>query len=245
MFPSLPATFRGSVVITTTLPGNYCVAWTLGTDLGVLASYPPSGLSWPISHYQRIWKVWEKVLNAALVNFPSVTAPRLVIDYSSGQINSFAVVNLNEVHIFINLAELISDSESELAVVVGHEIGHIIQGKLGVVVIPSNIEQDADQYGAFLALSAGYDPYGAAGALAKLYMASGQAGLLAQDFDNLLSGAGLDPHGSFNNRLAVIFVVMQSVCATPQLQGFCALYKSVVHPHLPPLAPLVKDPPAP
>jgi hypothetical protein len=61
---------------------------------------------------------------------------------------------------------------------------------------------------------AGYDPYGAAGALAKLYMASGTAGLVAQNFDNI-SG---DVHGSFNNRLALIFQVMQSMCSLPSMQ---------------------------
>src|SRR5206468_3015419 len=161
---------------------------TLSTDLGVLASYPPSGVGWPVSHYERIWKVWQKVLNVAAANFPLGTPPKLVIDPTTGRINSFANPSLNEVHIFMNLAELISDSESELSFVVGHEMGHIIQARIGrLVFIPTNIELDADQYGMLLSLSAGYDPYGAAGALSKLAMASGDASLVAQDFDNLQS----------------------------------------------------------
>ena len=237
LFPSLPPTFRGSVLITTSGSNNF-VAWTLSGDLGVLASYPPSNLGWPVSQYERIWKVWQKVLNVAAANFPLGPPPKLVIDFSTSQINSFANPSLNEVHIFMNLAELISDSESELSFVVAHEMGHILQARIGTLIFPTNIELDADQYGMLLSLVAGYDPYGAAGALSKLAMASGQAGLLDQNFDNLTATVGLDLHGSFNNRLELIFLVMQTICAMPQYNGFCTLYKSIIHPHLPAIAPL-------
>lgn len=241
MFPTVPATFHGTVLIGYGAPrifATYCVAWTLSTDLGVLASYPTSGLNWPVSQYERILKVWWKILNVAVATFPLGNLPTLVVDYSTGQINSFANATLNEVHIFMNLAELISDSESELGFVVGHEIGHIIQARINrLQFVPSNREQDADQYGMLLSLVAGYDPYGAAGALAKLSMASGDASLLDQAFDNLFETVGLDLHGSFNNRLSLIFLNMQSICASPQYHSFCATYKSVIHPHLPAFAP--------
>ena len=239
VFPGLGSTFRGTITISPTLPRTYAVAWTLSTDLGVLASYPPSALNWPTSQYERIWKVWEKVLNVATSTFPIGTPPKLVIDLSTGQINSFANPALNEVHIFMNLAELISDSESELSFVVGHEMGHIIQARIGQLsFVPGNPEQDADEYGMLLPLVAGYDPYGAAGALAKLSMASGDSSLISQNFDNYVAAAGLDLHGSFNNRLALIFQAMQTICGTAQFQGFCALYKTAIHPHLPPISPL-------
>ena len=136
----------------------------------------------------------------------------------------------------MNLAELISDSESELAFVVGHELGHIIQNKIQqLAFVPTNVEEEADEYGVFLSLLSGYDPYAGAGALAKLAMASGMAGLVSQVFDNLST----DPHGSFNNRLALMFTYMQAVCALRQAQSGCALYKSIVHPHLPANAPLM------
>jgi predicted Zn-dependent protease len=135
----------------------------------------------------------------------------------------------------MNLAELISDSESELAFVEG-QLGHIIQSNINqLAFVPSNIEEDADEYGVILSLAAGYDPYGGAGALAKLAMASGTAGLVSQVFDNMST----DPHGSFNNRLSVMFTNMQVACSQPQVQSVCALYKSIVHPHLPANAPLI------
>lgn len=237
-FSGIPSTFRGSVIVSTPAPQEF-VAWTLSSDLGVLSSDPPAGLGWPVSQYERIWKVWLKVLNVAGPLYSLNPLPKLVIDNTTDTINSFANPATNEVHIFTNLAELISDSESELSFVVGHEIGHIIQGKVGLRFVPGNPEEDADQYGMLLSLLAGYDPYGAAGALAKLSMASGEAGLLAQNFDSLTSTLGGDPHGSFNDRLALIFSVMQAVCALPQAQAVCAEYKYAVHPHLPASAPLV------
>jgi hypothetical protein len=241
LFPNLSTTFRGSVLIGST--GANFVAWTVSADGGVLSSYPPSGLAWPSSQYERIWKVWMKVLNVAAQNFPLGTPPQLVVDYTTSTINSFADPAHNQVHIFMNVAELISDSESELSFVVAHEMGHIIQAKVGLVIFPSNRELDADQYGMLLSLFAGYDPYGAAGALAKLAMASGSAGLLDQNFDNLAAVVGADLHGSFNNRLALIFDSMQLICAAPQAQNFCAQYKNLVHPHLPPIAPLGSERP--
>jgi Zn-dependent protease with chaperone function len=232
LFPSLPLTFRGSIVITTDV-GNYLVAWSLSADMGVLSSYPPSGLAWPISQYQRIWKAWSKILAATVTLsssglFTLGSAPTLVVDYSTGQINSFANPAQNQVHIFMNLAELISDSESELGFVVGHEVGHIIQSQNNRLILNQlNIEYDADLIGMLLSLGAGYDPYAAAGALAKLSMASGNAGLVDQNFDSLLQTVGVDPHGSFNNRLGLLFAEMQLICSLPQAQPSCSQYKGI------------------
>ena len=170
----------------TQTPSDTFVAWTLSGEAGVLSNYPPAGLAWPVSQYERIWRAWEKIQGAVVVLAPSgvfkmPNPPQLFVDYSTTTINSYAVPSQNAVHIFMNLAELISDSESELGFVVGHETGHIIQYQTGHLIFnTSNIESDADIIGMFLALEAGYDPYGAAGALAKFYMASGTVGLLDQ-----------------------------------------------------------------
>ncbi len=250
IFPSLSSTFRGSILIGTSVPSETLVAWTLSGEAGVLSSYPPSGLAWPISQPERIWRAWWKLLGAAeqlysIAGIKLGTAPTLVIDYSNGQINAYADGSRNQVRIFINLAELISDSESELGFVIGHELGHIIQYQTGKLQFAaSNVEWDADESGMVLSLLAGYDPYAAAGALAKLYMASGAAGLVDQNFDNLLVLYGIDPHGSYNDRLALIFSEMQSLCAIPSIAPSCAQYKSRIHPHLPSIAPLA-DPPSP
>ena len=249
IFPSIPSSFRGSILITTDDPTIFFVAWMLSGDAGVFASYPPAGLGWPVSQYQRIWRAWQKLINAAgqmytLAGIKLGTPPTLVVDYSTGQINSYANGPANEVHIFMNLAELISDSESELGFVIGHEVGHIIQYQTGgPKFVPSDIEWDADEMGMILSLLAGYDPYASAGALAKLAMASGDAALVNQNFDNIALQAGMDLHGSFNDRLALIFSEMQSLCAISSLQSFCTEYKSLIHPHLPSIAPLSRTEP--
>jgi Peptidase family M48 len=241
LFSGLTGTFRGTVVIQTINPATYVVAWTVSGDGGVLSSLPAANLGWPISQAERIRKVFQKVLNAAAQSYPQIVAnpPTLVIDTTTGSINSYADLKANTVHIFLNLAELISDSESELGFVVAHEIGHIIQLRLNKLVFLPNIEFDADVYGLILALEAGYDPYGSAGALSKLSMASGDAGLVSQEFDNING----DPHGSFNNRIAAMFIELQLACSQAQVQTFCAQYKAAIHPHLPPNTPLVQKAP--
>jgi Peptidase family M48 len=236
LFPALPTSFRGTVLMGA--PTSF-VAWTLSADGGVISSYPPGGLDWPVSQYERIWKIWFKVLSSAATGFSLGTPPNLVIDYSAGQINAFANTAANEVHVSLNLAELISDSESELAFIIGHALGHIIQAKTQqLVLVPFNAEADADQYAVLFALGAGFDPYAGAGALGKLLMVSGPGSLLAQNFDNLTT----DPHTSFNNRLPILFTDLQTICSSSTtLQNLCAQYKILIHPDLPSAAPLIES----
>jgi peptidase M48-like protein len=240
---NLPSTFQGSVQLTTPVAAQDFLALTISADGNALSAYPPAGLNWPASQPEIIYKVWSEVLYTANRIVPLNPAPSLVIDPTTSTINAFANPAANQVSIYLNLAELISDSESELAFVLGHELGHILQSKIGLIFVPTNRELDADQHGMLLALLSGYDPYGAAGALAKLAMASGTAGLVDQNFDNLASIVGGDLHGSFNNRLALVFENMQLICSAPQNSATCSNYKSLIHPHLPPIAPLSADRP--
>jgi hypothetical protein len=241
MFPSLPSNFRGTVLIGPAAPNIVnanCVAWTLSADLGVLASYPPSGLFWPVSQTERIWRVWNKVLAAGTASFALKLPPSLMIDQTVGRLNIIANPTLNQVYILMNLAELIGDSDSELSFALGHALGHIIQFRVGALnFFPDDRERDADVYGMVVSWEAGYDPYGAAGVLGKLFMVSGGENMLAQDFD-FLQSAGLDLRTSFGNRLANIYDTLKAGCAIAENQSACAAYKSVVHPHFPLYAPL-------
>jgi hypothetical protein len=237
----LGGAFQGSISIATTAPATYCVAWTLSSDLGVLASYPPGGLSAPVSQPERIQNVWQQVLTVAGAYFPlGNSPPTLVIDPSVGQINTFANASLNEVDIFQNLGELLNGSDSELSYALGHEIGHIIQVRVGrLLLVPTDYEQDADAYGELLSLLAGYDPYAAAGALAKLSGVSGAVDLLAPDFDHLVSMAGVNPNTSLTNRFAVVFQSLQNICAaTSPYLGACNTFRNNFHYHFPASAPL-------
>jgi hypothetical protein len=241
LFPSLPSSFTGSITISPVVPTNNFVAWTLNSDSGALSSLPSGTSRWPISHFDRIWLVYRKVLDAArqltTLLRTDLTSPVPTLNISPDPvINAFASPTGTNGTVQINLAtsELISDSESELAFVVAHELGHIVQFRTHVYNFNTNPEFDADEYGMLLSLIAGYDPYAAAGALAKLNMATGQAGLLAQLFDNF-SG---DLHGSFDNRIAAVFNTISVMCTAPQAASFCAAYKSIVHPHFPGSTPL-------
>jgi hypothetical protein len=219
-------------------PSDEFLAWTMNTDpSGTFSSLPPGGVQPPLSHWDRIWNVYLRVLNAGqsarLIPGP---APELLILYDK-QANAYAK-NGAQVGIFMALSELLGDSDSELAFVVGHELGHIIQQRSGGAQLwhSSNAELDADIWGALFSLLAGYDAYAAAGSLSKLAMATGTAGLLTQLFEDLIPVA--DAHRSFNTRLEVVHDFLVLLCASDIGRPACQDYKRIMHPHLPDSAPL-------
>jgi hypothetical protein len=132
----------------------------------------------------------------------------------------------------LSVSELISDSPSELAFIVGHELGHVAQAQHGATLSIANAEQDADLFAVTLMILAGFDSYGGAGALAKLNLVTGNAGLLAPTFDDLP-----DPRASFTARLNSMFSILNQACALPAVSGACGAEKIVSHPHLPSAAP--------
>ncbi len=241
MFPSLQnLDFDGVLNVRASDPSvDRFVAWTLNGDAsGTLSSLPPGRFMWPQSHPDQIWLAYSRVVNAALSTGILSSVPRLRI-LPERVVNAYARAG-NEVGITLGLAQLVSDSPSELAFALAHEIGHIYQQSNGgrLDLYPGNPEFDADLRGVFLLLGAGYDPYAAAGTLAKLAMATGRAGLAAQFEDQLAA----DAHKSFNTRLEVVFDMLTLACAQSSLRPFCDEYKRIVHPNLPPTVPLVERP---
>ena len=245
LIPNLPTGFTGSVqIFPISAPTDQFLAWTLNVDRGLIATLPPGRLAWPIDHFDRIWLVYRKLLAASPstvasmgisgVNLNASGAVSLLI--SSDQVlNAFGrpgVVQIN-----LSVSQLISDSPSELAFVVAHELGHVAQFQRGRTLFVANVEQDADLFGMLLMLSAGFDPYAGAGALAKLSMVTGQAGLLAATFDDLV-----DPHGSFNTRIDLMFTTLTLACSQPAASAYCGLYRSLIHPNFPGTAPLSVQP---
>lgn len=246
LFPSLPSDFLGSVEIYTEspmlgVPPPLVVAWTLNEDSNLLSTLPSGRLSWPISHVDRIHLVYYRVLGAARRLEPLVFSSPLNLSVRTEPIVNAYARSGTEVGIYVGLSELISDSESELAWVIAHELGHIYQQRTGLRVhYLTNPEFDADIWGTIISLVAGYDPYAAAGALAKLAMATGRAGLTDQFEDQLAA----DAHKSFNTRIDTVYDALTIGCVYPGASTFCTLYKSLIHPHLPPSAPLEEPVPA-
>ena len=233
-FPDLPDDFYGVLQITSANPPQEdFVAWTLNADRGMISALPPGAAEWPVSHWERIRLVYRRIIDTALRLGVLRYEPELIIS-NAPVINAFAWKG-DLILINVALSELISDSPSELAFAIAHEVGHIIQWQLNDQSDdPTNPEFDADIKGTMLALLAGYDPYAAAGTLAKLSMASGRAGLITQFGEQLAP----DAHKSFNTRLERLYDTLVAVCSEPTVQDACKAYKSVVHPHLPPAAPL-------
>jgi hypothetical protein len=244
VLPSLAADFSGSIVITPQIPGDQVLAWTLNVDRGLISTLPSGPLEWPVSHPDRIQLVFKRLLGVAPAllaglgnNLSLQTAPNLVIS-ADISVNAFAN-SKDTVQINLALSELVSDSPSELAFLVAHELAHIAQIRSGAltVLLPNdatNKEADADLIAMILVLSAGYDPDGAAGAIGKLMMANGSAGLVSQFFDNLSDTTVAFSPARINSMLGVI----NSACSYATMSGYCAPYKATIHPHFPGSAPL-------
>lgn len=216
------------------------IAWAYESDdREILTGLPKGAVSFPKSHHDEIWLAFHQTLRSSN-NFTQEIPSNLKLTISTDQeVNAFAR-NGNEIGITLGLAELLGDSPSELAFVIGHELGHIYQQRTQSNAFDENREHDADFWGVLLSLGAGYDPYGAAGALAKLAMATGRASLTNQFFEDVPIA---NAHQSFNTRLSKLFDKISFACTSSvDMAQFCSAYKTIVHPHLPDVSPLtIKD----
>jgi hypothetical protein len=213
------------------------VAWTLYADQsGAISTLPDGKMGWPYSQWERIQRAYIKIVNAGQQIATSLgvnlfSPPAIYLDIGYDRTFKANARPDGRVRITTALAELIGDSESELAFILAHETVHIMQFKAG---LPLD-ETIADKVGMLIALISGYDPYAAAGALSKLYMATGRAGFGAQLFEELYVS---DPHQTYGNRIAAVYDLMVAICSDPQYQPFCSQYKSLIHPDFPPESPL-------
>ena len=219
-----------------TFPDRF-LAWTLNTDGSIMSTLPPGDFPWPISHWDKIWRVWSIVNDAARGLDDSFSTPDgvgLNILFTQ-QVNAFTNGSA-EVDISVAVSELIGDSESELAFALAHQLGHIYQLRNGnQLKFGGNAESDADQWAMAILLAARYDPYAAAGTLAKLAMATNASQLTTQYDGQAAAAANI----SLNARLSGLYAAIQQACAvSPSTVELCATYKGVVHPGLPPTAPL-------
>ena len=225
--PDLPQGFVGTVSIDSE-PAYYFSALALRGDGGVYSSLPGGEAARPVHHYSVIWNVFLRLLS-------TVASEELIPDPHSIEleINEEPVINAyggpGGIQINLALAELLADSESELAFIIGHELGHVYQFRTGEQFYhPGNRELDADVWGLWLSLLSGYDPYAGAGTLAKMEMANGQADLQSQ---YTLEFSRISEHGSFNERLAFIYENIVDLCK--EQQAACTFYRDVFHPHFP------------
>ncbi|MBZ5579430.1 MAG: M48 family metalloprotease [Acidobacteriia bacterium] len=246
---NLPASFSGNVLIAPQTPGQVLLAWAVYADSsGVVSSLPDGRAGFPLAQPDQINTAFVRLVSAYQTYLAPQTsipgfgaAPQLVMssDTSTNAINARAASGTT-VQINLALAELIGDSPSELAFVVGHELGHIYQQRTGEFVwypagsVPDYIEWDADVWGLLSSLIAGYDPYAGAGALGKLGMATGTANLGTQLWEDLQTAT--DAHGSFSTRIDNLTRFLELACGSSQAwQSYCSQYKAGVHPHFPAL----------
>ena len=226
VIPDLPRDFVGTVSISAENAGYLVSALTLRGAGGVYSSLPSGETARPAAHEFVIWNVFSQLRS-------TVASEELIPDPYSIELEILRGWMINAyghrggIGIDLALAELLADSESELAFIIGHELGHVYQFRTGEQRYnPDNAELDADTWGLWLSLLSGYDPYAGAGALAKLAMVHGSAGLISQWLQQITS-----VHGSFNERLDYIYDTIVDICKEQQVA--CNSYRKFFHPHFP------------
>ena len=225
VIPDLPRDFVGTVSIEAKNVG-YFSALTLRGAGGVYFSLPSGEIARPAPHQFVIWNVFSQLRSTVACEglIPDPHTIELEIK-EEPVINAFG--NSGGIQINLALAELLADSESELAFIIGHELGHVYQFTTGEQRFnPDNRELDADVWGLWLSLLSGYDPYAGAGALAKTAMLAGRADLDSQYLQQITS-----VHGSFNERLDYIYDTIVYICKEQQVA--CNSYREFFHPHFP------------
>ena len=223
IIPDLPGDFTGSVLIQASK--GYVSALTLRGEGGVYSSLPSGTAARPASHRHVIENVFRSLVNNGSVraNIPNFEDIELTVT-SEMEISAYAT--RDGVEISLALAELLADSESELAFAIGHELGHVYQFRTGKQDFSRNPELDADAWGVFFAFSSDYDPYAGAGTLAKLEMVSGRADLNSQYLQEITS-----VYLSFNTRLDHIYDTIQDFCDAGE--SACEDFHNIFHPHIP------------
>jgi hypothetical protein len=234
LFAGLPTEFVGTVTLDH--PTQVCfVAWTVNAEGGLMSTLPSGRYPWPPPHWERIWAVFLRILDAAERVLPETFTRPVALEISgAAQINAYAYSTGDRITVNLASSEIYGDAEAELAWMVAHEMGHIIQFRSGKQIFSSNSELDADSWGALLLLGAGYDPYAAAGALGRLQLAAGSPGLLGEFVRTLF-----DPHRSFSTRIDTVLDTLAQVCsASSENRAACSRYRSLFHPDFPTDLPL-------
>ena len=239
--PELPQDFSGTVRLSSTYDPFplYFAALVLRENQGVYSSLPNGAAARPLDHDLVISDVFKRIQRETATDvwdFPNPDDIELNIKYSD-EFNAYGGHAGIDIH--VPLSELLADSESEIAFVVAHEIGHVYQARTGNLFWHQNRELDADAWGVVWSFLAGYDPYAGAGTLAKMNMVLGTADLATQQdrqFEYLLefltAGGEYSLHGSFNERINHIYTFLQDACE--ELQDLCDSYRNIFHPGFPP-----------
>lgn len=243
----VPAGFAGSVIITgqTTQQSVYKpVVWTLGWDAGLNSTLPDGRALMPDDQMSRAMRVFGRMLamahqmgyqvNPQLTLTPG-TGPGGIANASGGVNGSGDFVTM-----YMSMVEMVGDSDGELAFLMAHQIGHVIQchtNGCNMAVdghFAGDPESDADEMGMMLSTAAGYDSYSGAGAYARLQVGNGQMsmgggmmGAGAVVWENMTS---TDPHGFFANRINMMYQVQQRMCTNAKLATNCLVFKNLMHP---------------
>jgi hypothetical protein len=233
-FPGLSGTFQGTISIDATTTGpQYLVAWTLNvSDAGLLSALPSGRYAWPEDQWDRGYKVFYTMLNQVEADYSVGTVNLDMV--ANGRVSASTIIGAaSRIELDYSTAQLTADSEAELAFIIGHELGHVIQAWYGLQGFSTNQELDADGIAIFLMIGAGYDPYAAAGVFGRMQMLSTVPNVLG----DILTDVSVPTHTSFSTRIDNVMTTLQVLCSGSSAST-CQGYKDLIHPDAPGPLPL-------
>jgi hypothetical protein len=234
-FPGLSSTFQGTISIDATTTGpRYLVAWTLNvSDAGLLSALPSGRYAWPEDQWDRGYKVFYTMLNQVEADYLVGTVNLDMV--ATGLVSASTTISgpTSKIQLDYATAQLTADSEAELAFIIGHELGHVIQAWYGLQGFSTNRELDADGISLRLMILAGYDPYAAAGVFGRMQMLSTVPNVLG----DILTDPSVSAHTSFSTRIDNVMTTLQVLCSGSSAST-CQGYKALIHPDAPGALPL-------
>jgi hypothetical protein len=238
LLPDLPANFTGTFRVSGDEAYDFfSVAFSERDASGTLRALRGAKYINPGAQFDNVSLAFRRIITSAQRSFPDLDLDGIGLRLSYERAIDARALNGNEIRINYALAELINDSPGELAFIVGHQVGHILQQRGGALVFNEDPEVDADAWGALLALTAGYDPYGAAGALARLALVTSRPGVV-RTFEGQPAS---ELNRALMNRLGSLYDLLKSVCESSEdAQTSCDIYRYIVRPTVPASLPFSK-----
>lgn len=213
-----------------TLPGDSFVAWTMNADgSGTFSSLPSGAYGRPASHRDRIEQIYSRLMEVGTLLEMFKGTPQLSVT-TGEEVNAF-VENGANVTVSLGLAQVMSESDNELAFVLAHQFGHIFQQQNSNFLLwDDDPEKDANMWAIYFTFFAGYDPYAMPGALGHLVMATGPAALTSVWEKSVRTVA----HVSLKAQLDDSWATLNGFCnISPEAGLLCSDYRKLFRPNVP------------
>lgn len=220
------------------IPADRFIAWTMNADpSGTFASLPDGGQKYPQVHEDRIALAFARLMEGTDGAWDG-GLPRLTVTK-----DQFVMANVtgSSLTVSVGAAELLNDSEDELAALLAHLLGHALQNQNGgAQIFSTDRDTDAEAWSVIVMLVSFYDPYAIGGLHGKLHAATVNGGSQTLMENKTVA----DEHAAVHTRSEKFLQTISNVCNLDStVTAACTMFKKIYHPSLPGMGVLTVPPP--